>query len=150
MVQRQREYDDDLRHLASMRAFLREVCQENWQGEPADENLILRLELALTEAASNIILHSDQGQQHTSISLTIEVDDGQVRMTLQHMGKPFDPQTAAAPVFDGSRESGFGLYLIRKCVDDVQYGQDDQGRCVMHMVLKRQQHHKGEDHGARG
>ena len=54
MVQRQREYDDDLRHLASMRAFLREVCQENWQGEPADENLIVRLELALTEATKTL------------------------------------------------------------------------------------------------
>ena len=43
MVQRQREYDGDLRHLAPMRAFLREVCQENWQEEPADENLLLRL-----------------------------------------------------------------------------------------------------------
>jgi anti-sigma regulatory factor (Ser/Thr protein kinase) len=148
MVRRQREYDGDLRQLASMRAFLREVCLESWQGDPADENLIVRLALALTEAASNIILHSAQGQQHKSITLTIEVDDDQVCVTLQHTGKPFDPQSAAAPVFDGSRESGFGLHLIGKCVDEVQYCQDDQGRCVMHLVQKRKQCHKGEDHGA--
>jgi anti-sigma regulatory factor (Ser/Thr protein kinase) len=150
MVQRQREYDGALRHLASMRAFLREVCQENWQPETADENLILQLELALTEAASNIILHGFQGQQRHSITLTVEVNDDQVDVTLHYMGKPFDPQAAAAPVFDGSRESGFGLYLIRRCVDKVQYGQDDQGRCVLHLVQKRKQHHKGEDHGAHG
>src|SRR5438552_7708875 len=100
MVQRQREYDGDLRHLASMRAFLREVCQEGWQGGPADENLIVRLALALTEATSNIILHSAQGQ-HKPITMTVEVDDEQVRVTLQHTGKPFDPQSAAPPVFDG-------------------------------------------------
>jgi anti-sigma regulatory factor (Ser/Thr protein kinase) len=150
MVQGQREYDGDLRQLAPMRAFLREVCRESRQGEPADLDLILRLELALTEAASNVILHSCQDQQHKSITLTVEVDDDQVSMTLRHTGKPFDPQTAAAPVFDGSQESGFGLYLIRKCVDEVRYGQDDEGRCVMRLVLKRKQRHRGEDHGARG
>ena len=150
MARGQREYDGDLRQLALMRAFLREVCQESCQGEPADENLILRLTLALTEAASNIILHGEQDQQHKSITLTVEVNDDQVCVTFQHHGKPFDPQSAADPVFDGSRESGFGLYLIRKCVDEVQYGQDDQGRCVMHLVQKRKQHHQGEDHGAHG
>ena len=149
MVRRQREYDGDLRQLTSMRAFLREVCQECWQGDPADENLIVRLALALTEAASNIILHSYDGQQHKSIKLTVEVDDDQACVTLRHTGKPFDPQSAAAPVFDGSRQSGFGVYLIGKCVDEVQYGQDDQG-CVMHLVLKRKQRNRGEDHAALG
>ena len=62
-----------------MRAFVREVCQESWQVEPGDENLILRLTLALTEAASNIILHGSHGQQHTSITLTVEVDDDQAQ-----------------------------------------------------------------------
>lgn len=150
MVQRQREFDGDLRHLASMRAFLREVYKEAWQGQPADADLIHRLTLALTEAASNIILHGDEGQQHKPITLTVDIHDDQVAVTLRHAGKPFDPETAAAPVFDGSRENGFGLYLIRKCVDEVQYGQDDQGRCVLHLVLKRKQIHKGADHAAQG
>ncbi|HWY85872.1 MAG TPA: ATP-binding protein [Gemmataceae bacterium] len=143
MVRRQTEYDGDLQHLESMRAFLREVCRESWQGEAADEDRILRLALALTEAASNIILHGQEGQQHKPITLTVDVDDDQVLVTLQHTGKPFDPQSAPAPVFDGSRQSGFGLYLIRKCVDEVRYCQDAEGRCVMHLVQKRKQQHKG-------
>ena len=150
MLRRQRDYDGSLSQLASMRAFLREVCHESWQIEPADEHLIHRLTLALTEAASNIILHSDDEQQRKSITLTIEVDDDQVRVILQHTGKPFDPQAAAEPVFDGSREGAFGVHLIGKCVDEVQYGQDDQGRCLMQLVLKRKQQDKGEDHGTHG
>ncbi|HYV39040.1 MAG TPA: ATP-binding protein [Gemmataceae bacterium] len=150
MVHRQREYDGDLRQLGSMRAFLREVCQECWHGEPADEKLIHRLALALTEAASNIILHSFEGQQHKSITMTVAADDNQVDVTFMHTGKPFDPESAAEPVFDGSRQGGFGVYLIRKCVDEVQYGQDDQGRCVMHLVQKRKQSHKGVSHEAQG
>jgi anti-sigma regulatory factor (Ser/Thr protein kinase) len=150
MVRGQREYDGDLQQLAPMRAFLREVCHGSWQGEPADEDRILRLALALTEAASNIILHAAQGQEHKSITVTVEVDDDQARVTLRHTGEPFDPQSAAAPVFDGSRQSGFGLYLIRKCVDEVQYCEDDEGRCVMHLVQKRKQHHKGAGHETHG
>jgi anti-sigma regulatory factor (Ser/Thr protein kinase) len=145
-----REYDGDLRQLAPMRAFLREVCRESWQGEAADEDPILRLALALTEAASNIILHSQEGRQHQPITLTVEVDDDQARVTLQHTGKPFDPESAPAPVFDGSRQSGFGLYLIRKCVDEVRYCQDDEGRCVVHLVQKRKQRQEGEGHEAHG
>ena len=150
MVRGQREYDGDVRQLAPMRAFLREVCQESWPGEPADEHLILRLTLALTEAASNIILHSFQGQQHPSITLTVEVNDGQADVVLQYPGKPFDPQSAAAPVLDGSQEGGFGVYLIGQCVDEVQYRQDEQGRSVIHLVQKRKQRSKGEDHEAHG
>lgn len=137
LVQRQQTYDSDLGQLAAMRACIREACHESWQGQSADEDLIARLTLALTEAASNIILHSDQGQQSRSISLTIAVDENQACVTLQHFGSSFDPQAAAAPVFDGSRENGFGLYLIRECVDEVRYDQDDQGRCTMQLVLKR-------------
>ncbi len=137
MVRRQREYDGALCHLAPMRAFLREVCRETWRAEPHDERLILRLELALTEAASNIILHGLQGQPHPSITLTVEVDDERAGVTLQYPGQPFDPRSAPEPVFDGSREGGFGLYLIGECVDEVHYGRDDQGQCVVHLVQKR-------------
>jgi len=43
--------------------------------------LILRLELALTEAASNIILHGFPGQQHPSITLTVEVQNDRADVT---------------------------------------------------------------------
>src|SRR5207344_1484406 len=104
MAQGEREFDGDLRQLASMRAFLREVCHETWHGIAATEDMVHRLELALTEAASNIILHSFEDQQPKPITLTIEADDGQVAITLRHAGKSFDPLSAAEPVFDGSKE----------------------------------------------
>jgi len=150
MVHHQREYDGDLRQLAAMRAFVREVCHESWQPEPTAENQIQRLELALTEAASNVILHAYEGHKHKPITLNVESDADQVTVTLRHAGKPFDPESAPPPVFDGSKQSGFGLYLIRKCVDEVQYRQDDQGRCVIHLVQKRKNDRKGGEDGMPG
>jgi anti-sigma regulatory factor (Ser/Thr protein kinase) len=148
MVRRQREFDGGLRHLGAMRAFLREVCREGWQDEPADENLLPQLELALTEAASNIVLHGFDGRQDQPIGMTVEVQDDRVGLTLRYPGTPFDPEAAPPPVFDGSRESGFGLYLIRQCVDEVRYEQDDQGRSTIHLVRKRNLREPGADHAA--
>jgi anti-sigma regulatory factor (Ser/Thr protein kinase) len=149
MVRRQREYDGALSQLASMRTFLREVGQECGPAGPVEESLLLRLTLALTEAASNIILHGFEGQEPQSITMTVEVKHDVVGVTLQYPGRPFDPEAAAEPAFDGSRESGFGLYLIRKCVDEVRYGQDDAGRCLIELVQKRKPRPPGEDHAAR-
>jgi anti-sigma regulatory factor (Ser/Thr protein kinase) len=149
MLRRQRNYDGALSQLASMRAFLREACREGCPATAPDEQLLLPLELALTEAASNIILHGSQDQPHPTIALTIEVRDDQVGVILRYPGAPFDPGTAPEPVFDGSRENGFGLYLIQKCVDEVRYGQDEEGRCVIHLVRKRNQSQPGADHATR-
>jgi anti-sigma regulatory factor (Ser/Thr protein kinase) len=54
-----------------------------------------------------------------------------VVIRLHHLGDSFDPAAVPPPALDGSRESGFGLYIIRKCVDDVQYVRDQRGRhCI--------------------
>ena len=148
MAQRQMEYDGDLSQLASMRALVREVCRESWNSGLADEDLIGRLVLALSEAASNIILHGFEDSQQTSLTLSIQTSDDQACVTLRHRGKAFNPEATAAPNFDGSQESGFGLYLIRECVDEVRYFQDAESRCVVQLVQKRQ--HKGAAHEDRG
>jgi anti-sigma regulatory factor (Ser/Thr protein kinase) len=50
---------------------------------------------------------------------------------LHHLGDSFDPTSVSPPALDGSRESGFGIYLISRSVDDVRYSPDERGRnCV--------------------
>jgi anti-sigma regulatory factor (Ser/Thr protein kinase) len=51
---------------------------------------------------------------------------------LRHLGDPFDPSTAPPPALDGSRESGFGAYIIAQSVDEVRYYRDERGRnCIV-------------------
>jgi anti-sigma regulatory factor (Ser/Thr protein kinase) len=141
--QLRRQYRSDLQQLPDMRAFVREACQQVWQG-PADTEPINRLELAVDEAATNVILHSYQGQTDQRIELIVEVDAEQASVTLLHCGRAFDPQAVPPPVFDGSRESGFGLYLIRQSVDDVQYFRHEDGRNGVRLIKKRNHFPKGE------
>jgi anti-sigma regulatory factor (Ser/Thr protein kinase) len=131
-----REFSSELRQLPEMRAFLRECCRDLWH-LPADQAAIAQIELALDEAATNIILHAYEGEKGRPVEVMIEAGEDRISVTLYHCGRDFDPECVEPPVFDGSRESGFGLYLIQESVDEVHYFHDDCGRCGICLVKKR-------------
>jgi serine/threonine-protein kinase RsbW len=136
MAHLKRDYSSDLGHLANMRAFLREVCRGAWDA-PADEEAIAQLELALSEAATNVIRHAYGGKKDLPIEMVLDVTADQVCVALYHQGEDFDPKAAAPPSFDGTREGGFGLFLIAQSVDEVRYFEDDRGWQAVRMVKKR-------------
>ena len=53
---------------------------------------------------------------------------------LHHLGDSFDPAAVSPPALDGSRESGFGIYLITNSVDEVRYSRDERGRNCIALV----------------
>ena len=40
-------------------------------------------------------------------------------------------------MFDGSRDGGFGVYIIAHCVDEVRYVHDERGENCIYLVKKR-------------
>jgi anti-sigma regulatory factor (Ser/Thr protein kinase) len=134
-MEQRREYPGELEQLSDMRAFLREACVAGW-GAGA-EAAIAELELALSEAAANIIRHAYRGRAHGPIEMVIDVDSDAARVVLLHHGADFDPRAAAPPSFDGSREGGYGLYMIAHSVDEVRYFHDELGRVGIRLVKKR-------------
>ena len=131
------EIASDLRELARARAFVREVCQ-NLPGAPLDEDSTSQLELAITEATSNIVKHAYRGRTDQQIQIGAEVFADRIVFRLHHLGESFDPGTVEAPAFDGSREGGFGVYIIAQSVDEVRYLRDEQGRNCIYLVKHRQ------------
>src|SRR5579883_2231041 len=80
------------------------------------------------------------------IQLEGEAFPGHVSIQLHHGGDSFDPSAVPPPAFDGSRESGFGTYIISRSVDEVRYYRDDLGRsCV---ALIKNQENAGGSHGS--
>jgi anti-sigma regulatory factor (Ser/Thr protein kinase) len=136
MEQASRGFTSDLEQLAEIRGFVRDQCNRIWPAEVTADTLA-KLELAVSEAATNIMLHAYERQPGRPIEVTVEGDDSQITVGMYHQGCPFDPLSVAPPSFDGSRHSGFGVYLIREAVDNVAYTQDADGKCGIQMMKRR-------------
>ena len=119
-----------------MRSFVREAARAGG-GPTPDEGRVDELELAVNEAASNIMIHAYGGRPGRTIRARADLDDGEGRLVvrLSHDGATFDEAAVRAPDFDGSREGGFGVYLIRRCVDAVFYAQGGDG--LRHITLTK-------------
>jgi anti-sigma regulatory factor (Ser/Thr protein kinase) len=138
-----REIRSDLGELREAREFVRAACRD-CSPPPLDEERIGQLELAVTEACSNIMKHAYHGRTDQRIDLEVEIYPGKVSVLLHHRGDPFVPGHVPPPAFDGSRESGFGLYLITQSVDAVRHYRDDRGRnCVALVKFRRPPVHLG-------
>ncbi len=96
-----------------------------------DETAVAALVLAVNEAASNVMKHAYRGREDQRIDVTAWAFGDRIAVRLRHLGAPFDPSSVGMPSFDGSRDSGFGVFLIGKSVDVVRYYRDDlDRRCV--------------------
>lgn len=94
------------------------------------------LELALIEAVSNIIRHAYGDMPDGEIRIDVEIDPECITVEMRHEGAAFEPDALEDPVFDGSRSRGFGCYIMKRCVDEVRYTQDDGGSNLVTLVKK--------------
>lgn len=130
------EIRSDLKELAAARAFVRSACRDVPHA-PLDDESLGKLELAVTEACSNIVKHAHHGRTDQAIHLEAEVFPRQVVVRLYHLGDAFDPSKVSPPRLDGTQHSGFGVYLINQSVDDVRYYRDERGRNCVVLVKTR-------------
>jgi anti-sigma regulatory factor (Ser/Thr protein kinase) len=132
------EIRSDLGELARAREFVRSVCRD-LAGPLLDEDSVSKLELAVTETCSNIMKHAYHGRADQWIHLEAKAFPGNLSIRLHHLGDPLDPAKVPPPVLDGSQESGFGIYLIARSVDEARYYRDERGRNCIVLVMLRQQ-----------
>jgi len=99
------------------------------------ESWVFMLDLALCEAATNIIRHGYEQNFGRSYIVTFTVRDGQAIVSLRDDGEAIPTQQLAdaareLPPEEGDiehlSESGRGLRLIHDCVDEVSYSQERQ------------------------
>jgi anti-sigma regulatory factor (Ser/Thr protein kinase) len=67
----------------------------------------------------------------------VEVFADRIVLRLHHLGDTFDPAAVSAPAFDGTRDGGFGMYIIEQSVDEVRYYRDERGRNTISLVKNR-------------
>jgi serine phosphatase RsbU (regulator of sigma subunit)/PAS domain-containing protein/anti-sigma regulatory factor (Ser/Thr protein kinase) len=135
LAQAEREIRSELEELSRAREFVRAFCADT--PELLDQDKLAELELAITEAASNIIKHAYHGRSDQTIQLEAEAFEKQVILRLCHLGDAFDPRAVCLPSLDFSRESGFGLFLMAGTADEIRYYRDERGRNCIALVKNR-------------
>ncbi|HEY1066707.1 MAG TPA: ATP-binding protein [Pirellulales bacterium] len=130
-----REFSSRLDDLTPMRTFVREMCQTEGV-EPLPVRWHYQLELAVNEAASNVMRHGLNGADDQPIGMEAEVYPDRIVLRILHRGAAFDRSGVAPPAFDGSRAGGFGVYIIEQAVDYVQYSCDSEGLNTVYLMKK--------------
>ncbi len=116
-----------LESLEAVRAFVEEACRQ----AGVDASASFDLKLAVDEACTNIIEHGYAGRPGETIVLACEADGTGVRVTIVDRGRSFHPSDVPPPDLSSDwkerRIGGLGWHLIRKSVDEIDYGPDPSG-----------------------
>lgn len=106
-----------------------------------DKKQAYRLHLAVDELATNVVTHAyDEKNREGNLYLRAWTQDGQLIVSLEDDGEPFDPTTLAQPKNQGKpleeqEEGGWGVFLAKKSVDDLRYSFHN-GRNRVEFVMK--------------
>ncbi len=116
-----REFSSRLDDLTPMRNFVREMCQSEGV-EPLPVRWHFQLELAVNEAASNVMRYGLNGADDQPIEMEADVFDDRIVLRILHRGRAVRPfPTTPPPASTASRAGGFGVYIIQQAVDYVEY-----------------------------
>jgi sigma-B regulation protein RsbU (phosphoserine phosphatase) len=138
LVYREVELSSKLKELGRARAFIHEILDEPELSD-TDEKVRWRLELAVNETAANIMKHAYRGREDQTIHIRAEVYPGEIVVRLDHWGEAFEPPSVE-PTLDFTKEHGFGLFIMDKCVDEILYMQHESGKNSVCLSIKRSDH----------
>jgi sigma-B regulation protein RsbU (phosphoserine phosphatase) len=129
------ELESDLAELVRVRNFLDQACSALFDFQ-VDTDLVDQLKLAVNEAVTNVILHGYKSESNKKIEIQVSTLNDFLQIQLQHQGISFEPNNVRLPSFDGSRDGGFGVFIIASIMDDVQYFRDSFGNNFITMTKK--------------
>jgi sigma-B regulation protein RsbU (phosphoserine phosphatase) len=96
--------------------------------------------LAMDEAVTNIIMHAfpksdtDKGGNHEIIEISIFLDNKKLKISIIDDGVKYHPENVPQPSIkenlDGTRKGGFGIFLIKKLMDNFEYTNRNGKNCL--------------------
>ncbi len=119
--------------LAQVRQFVHDFVVLDAEARDKVDNV----ELVLTEAVTNVIRHAYNGVEQQPVRLIAKLYPTYMEWLVLHKGDDFDPGSVNPPTFDGSRDGGFGLFIIDELMDYVDYDTMQDGWRCTRMIKRR-------------
>lgn len=133
--------ESDLRHVAIADTYVRSLCNLS-PLSPSEGACVL---LSVVEWLNNVIRHGYNDQPGQMLRLEVELQADYLRIRIHDWGcglpdgaleKASTPLSEAALLrYDLLPEGGWGLYLIKRCMDRVNYHSND-GHNVLTLVKR--------------
>lgn len=112
---------NDIQELNKLEPFLNDFFAQ----EDLNPSLLPQLNLALEEAATNVIMYAYPEGEKGTADLTLDIKDGHIIATLSDAGVPFDPLQLPDANLDVSLEErkigGLGIHLIKEIMSEIEY-----------------------------
>jgi len=125
-----------LNELQRVRNFVIDYCHSIDLGlDP--KTFVWQLETVIVELISNVIKYAYLNESHHDIVICTDADDNQVRLIVNHWGKPFpNPPTSPTPPEDEYPEGGYGLFIIDNYIDQCVYSEKDDKKNSIMLIKK--------------
>ncbi len=124
----------DLDALARISAFITEAAEQCG----LDDRATWQVQLAVDEAATNVIQHAYDLEHPGNITLSWACESSRFIITLRDQGRQFDPQGVPEPDTSSPLEDrqvgGLGIYLITRLMDEARFEFHPQEGNVLTMV----------------
>ena len=104
-----------------------------WSEEQVSEHTKMCIELAVSEIGTNIIAYSGDGQP-VRLRMVVDVRPESVAVTFTDDGHPAPVDLSRITMADENSESGRGLALAHRVLDQLSYSRDSDGN---HWTLVR-------------
>lgn len=89
------------------------------------EESLFKIELAVEEAASNVIEHAFEKSENSTFDIICEHIPTGIRIILKEKGMPFDPAQAPSykpgAAIEKASTEGLGLFLLKELMDEVSF-----------------------------
>jgi serine/threonine-protein kinase RsbW len=120
--------------LAAISAFITDAAERLG----LDERATWQVQLAVDEAATNIIQHAYDPDVPGNITLSWQCENNRLVITLRDYGRQFDPHDVPPPDLQSPLEErqvgGLGIYLITRLMDEVRFDFDPNAGNLLTMV----------------
>lgn len=112
---------NEVEQIALLQQFIEEVGDDLGLNAP----LVMKLNLALEEAVTNVILYAYPKVPGKKIIVSVTLKGNDLIFTVTDTGVPFDPTLTENPDLNLSAEDrpigGLGIFLIRQIMNEVTY-----------------------------